>query len=402
MMCLRAPDVFIYGRFWAEEGDVFFHNAWTMPPLQALFHSFGGYLNLPTNAVTLVARWLIPLEYAPYFTTIVGLLFQLLPLFLLLSAKDEWLNSFKTRLFLTLLLLFVPETLETSLQSLHIQFQLTLAAAIILVLQPNYSYQRWLKLLVLMFAGLSGLMNFALIPIYAVRCWLDKDKLRIEEFIALSISCCVQYFFFYEKIESRFHSFNLFDFSTIFFAHELYIPFGGINRFTVPYIDYLHDNMHNIKAVIIPFTVTILFIAGVLWIFHAYVKTRPAIFLFASALALFCISVIGSIGDRSGFLTLFTNQRYLFISQSILCITLVYITNQLHHLSQKIGRAVICWLILVGGIHYFAHPTFIIKAPANCLPWQQQVELWKRNPSYNFQLWPDWVHMTLTHHDDKK
>lgn len=393
-ICLRVPDVFLYGRFWAEEGFIFFYNAWTMSPLQALFNSYGGYLNLPTNAITLIARWFIPLEYAPYFTILMGILFQLLPLFLLLTSKEEWLSSFQVRLLLTLLLLFVPESIETSLHSLHIQFQLTLTCGVILILNPNYSYQRWLKILVLLLAGFSGLMNFALLPLYAIRFWIDKTKLKFEEFTTLSISCLIQYFVFYEKTSIREHLFTIHDFFNIFFVRELYTPLFGNNSFTSLYMHYVSNHMQSRYVFIISFVAIILFLAGTFRIFYKYPKTRPASFLLSAAILIFIISIIGSIGNTQDFLLPFKNLRYLFISQSLLCIMLVYIIYHLPPQCKKIGILLLCWLIFINSCSFFAHP-YIFNLPKNCMPWRQQVKIWKQNPTYNFQLWPYWMTMTL-------
>ena len=65
-ICARMPEIVIKGRFWAEEGDVFFHEAWVLPPMRALFRSYGGYLNLAANIGTLAARWLLPVSSAPH------------------------------------------------------------------------------------------------------------------------------------------------------------------------------------------------------------------------------------------------------------------------------------------------------------------------------------------------
>ena len=46
LICLRMPEIVIRGRFWAEEGVVFFHNAWTLPWSKALLTPLGGYLPL--------------------------------------------------------------------------------------------------------------------------------------------------------------------------------------------------------------------------------------------------------------------------------------------------------------------------------------------------------------------
>ena len=111
LVCARMPNIVIEGRFWAEEGNVFFHNAWTLPPLRALFTSYAGYLNLATNAATLAARWLLPLRLAPYLTILVGLLGQLCAPLLLLTARDAWLGPTWRRIVAVLLVLLVPEAL---------------------------------------------------------------------------------------------------------------------------------------------------------------------------------------------------------------------------------------------------------------------------------------------------
>ena len=92
MICLRMPRIIITGRFWCEEGNIFYHDAWTLPPGAALFHSFGGYLNLFANGATLAARWLLPVALAPYLTIAMALLVQLCPLLLVSTARDAWLR----------------------------------------------------------------------------------------------------------------------------------------------------------------------------------------------------------------------------------------------------------------------------------------------------------------------
>ncbi len=88
-ICLRMPEIILKGRFWAEEGNIFFRNAWLLPPMRALLNPYGGYLNLAANGGTLAARWLLPLRLAPYLTIGLALVVQLCPLLLLLDAGDE-------------------------------------------------------------------------------------------------------------------------------------------------------------------------------------------------------------------------------------------------------------------------------------------------------------------------
>ena len=109
LICLRMPEIILKGRFWSEEGPIFFVNAWTHTPLHALFFSYGGYLNIAANATTLAARWLMPLELAPYITIAVALLAQLCVPLVLLTTRDGWLQSWPARLAAITLVLVVPD-----------------------------------------------------------------------------------------------------------------------------------------------------------------------------------------------------------------------------------------------------------------------------------------------------
>ena len=55
LVATRLPQVLIKGRFWAEEGAVYFINARTLPWLDALFAVHTGYLNLAASFATLLA-----------------------------------------------------------------------------------------------------------------------------------------------------------------------------------------------------------------------------------------------------------------------------------------------------------------------------------------------------------
>lgn len=379
----RSPEVIIDSRFWAEEGGFFYH-AWVMPPLQALFYSYGGYLNLPVNAATLIAKWCAPLKYAPYVTIIIGVLFQLLPTFLILTAKDKWLVSFYNRALITLLLLFVPESLEIALQSLHIQFQLTLAAAIILILDNTSTHQRWFKLIILLLTPLSGVMSILLLPLYALRCYIDKDRLRIEQFFTLFIGNIIQFAFFYQSFNLRQYHTSLTDFLSIFFAKELYIPFFGNNSLSNPYLFYLQSLVKNQQIPILACCISIFFLFIIIFCFYKYPKTRLASYLLAYALLNLALSTFGIIGPTYWFFEPYFCQRYAFISQSLLCILLVYFIYTLPKTGQYICIFLSIWLLIASTYNYYHFTSISYGVP----PWRQQIKLWKHHPDIIIKTWP--------------
>ena len=59
IVIMRLPLVWANGRFLGEEGAVFFAFAWHHGTIEALFRSFGGYLNLAANGATLGAARLV-------------------------------------------------------------------------------------------------------------------------------------------------------------------------------------------------------------------------------------------------------------------------------------------------------------------------------------------------------
>ncbi|MDI2090131.1 hypothetical protein [Commensalibacter oyaizuii] len=394
--CTRSPEIIMHGRFWAEEGETFFHNAWIMPPLKALFVSYGGYLNLTANAVPLIAKWSVPLAYAPYVTMGIGLLFQLLPLFLLLTATDQWLISFKNRLFATLLLLFVPETLEISLQSLHIQFSLTLACAIIVMLDISKSRQRWFKLSILLLSALSGVMTLLLLPLFLLQSIFQRNWLRIEQFIVLCIGNIIQFVFFYTPFHEREYHASLSEFLSIFFIKDIYIPFLGNNSFSNGYSLYIEQLFKNHQVPILSSVLGFLVITILLGCVYRYPKTRPSGFLIAYALLNLGLSIIGSIGPKYWFFEPYFNQRYAFISQSLLSITLLYFSSSLPKPGQILCNLLMVWLIIASVNNYYHYISYSYGVP----PWQEQVELWKKNPNYTFQIWPKGWTMKLPKTDD--
>lgn len=235
---LRAPDILIQGRFWAEEGNIFYANAYNMPLLHALFVVYGGYINLGASGATLLARYLyVPLEYAPYVTTFIGLFFQILPIYFLLTAKDEWLTPFRVRLLATLLLLFVPESSEISLQSLHIQFHLTLACTLIAFLKTDIRHQRWFKLVLLVFAPLCGLLPIVLLPIFFIQLVTEKNRFRLEQLIALMMGSVIQLSFYLYNLKYnidlnsisiiRQHHMSLTELCSVLYVRDLVFPFLG-------------------------------------------------------------------------------------------------------------------------------------------------------------------------------
>lgn len=390
--CLRCPNALIEGRFVAEEGCTFFHNAATLSPLKALFTSFGGYLNITTNAATLIAYWVVPLRYAPYVTTFIGLLFQLCPLFLLLTAKDPWLDTFKVRVLATLVLLLIPPSSELSLQSLHIQFQLVLSCAIIVALETQNNYQRWFRLCVLFLSPLSGLLVISLLPVFALRVIVDKTWLRFEQFLTLTFGSFLQYCFFYIHLDARSYEFSFVNLLTILFSRNILVPFIGLHRFSnritrMLYDIRLHENIPYLACVI-----PIIILAFAIYLIIQYPKARSAFWFILSGLILLSVCIYGALGGSINIIMAYAGERYIFCSQALFGLALLYFSVQLPFPKQrKIANVILGWLLIMG-VFNFSHP------PDNTIKgrnWPQEVKSWQQDHHHALEVWPSGWFMIL-------
>ena len=176
---IRMPDILIKRRFWAEEGTVHFYTAWNKPWYDALFSVHFDNLNLTANVATVLAVYLVPLEYAPLVTIGVALLVQLCPALLLITARVEWVRDRVVLTFALLLLLACNNTGEVWLTSIHTQFHLGLCTALILALPTVDGWLGAFRGGLLVLGALTGLASIPLTPLFFLRAWLDRSRARL-------------------------------------------------------------------------------------------------------------------------------------------------------------------------------------------------------------------------------
>ncbi|CAI3925787.1 hypothetical protein [Commensalibacter papalotli (ex Botero et al. 2024)] len=402
---IRAPDIFTQGRFWAEEGYIFYANAYNMSPLNALFVVFGGYINLGASGATLIARYLyIPLEFAPYFTIFVGLVVQITPIYLLLTARDEWLSPFYVRLLATLLLLFVPESSEISLQSLHLQFHLALACTIIAFLKTDIKNKRYFKLFLLFFAPLCGLLPVVLIPIFVAKSWLEKENLRNEQTIALVLGSSIQLSFYlfnlvhkididnFAIVRQRHFSYN--DFCSVLYVRDIIFPFLG-HRYHVS-IGIMANIFHKVEAHQISIKACLIssfFIIFISSIFIKYSKTRKGLLFFITAILMVCISIYGVVGGTIQLVNPYFTERYAFLSQALFALMLLYFSITLPRAGKIVANATIIWVLIVGSFNFFQLLPEAKDGAGHV--WRQELEKWRNDPEYHPKIWSSGWYMVI-------
>ncbi len=390
LSCTRMPQIVITGRFWAEEGRVFFRNAWDQPPLQALFTSYGGYLNLPANAAALAARWLMPLELAPYLTIGVALAIQLLAPVLLLTARDGWLRPAWVRVGCLALLLVSPQVGEGLLQTLHCQFQLTLCCGLLLALDIPPGRAARLRLILLFFAPLAGPVPFVLIPLFLIRALTDRARGRLLQATALAAGSAIQFLLFFHAVAGRGYALH---------------PVMGLCAVTIHYLDVplfglahaeatgklirakLQQGFVPKQATLLPFAVFLPWLLATL----AREAARPAFWLLAAAGAIAAATHVGAIGGARAMLDVLGGERYVFVPQTLLGLSVLALAATYTGWARAAFCCVVVWLLAVGAYAY-ADPWDVIATGPS---WRAEVAAWRADPRHVLQIWPRGWTMTL-------
>ncbi len=278
------------GRFWAEEGPIFFARAWSLPPWRALWQPFGGYLNLVANAAALGARWLVPLRWAPYVTIATGLLFQLLPPALLLTARD----------------------------------------ASLLALAP-----------------LCGPFCLVLVPLFLARAAIGRAWPRLAQGAALAAAGAVQVLGFLSAPPGRVYALHpAIDLAIVTLKH-LAIPFLGIEgaeRVNAA-LHAAFDSGHvPVLADVLPLVIFPVFA----WALLRRGLGAPGIWLFAAAVVIAGASYFGAIGGPTTLLDVLAAQRYAVVPQVLLELALLSLAAR-----NRVAQVVMAWLLVVGVTNYW-------------------------------------------------
>ncbi len=378
------PQIIMKGRFWAEEGKVFFSRAWDTPLWEALWEPYGGYLNLVANASAILAHSAMPLRLAPYVTIAVGLVFQLFPPLLILTAGDRWLRPWPAKMAAILLLLFMPGSEEIWLQTLHCQFELALCCGIILALEPATGFWGAFRMVLLMLAPLCGPAVIALCPLFIFRAALERDRSRIVQALLITAGCLIQYFFFLSTTPGRAYALHpVINLSVITVKH-LAIPFLGIihaEHINAQLRADFHSSHIPIIATLLPIAVFVPF--GLAVVLRG-VRT-PSPWFFAGFAATAAISYFGAIGGGLGLLDVLGNERYAIVPQLLLELSLLSFAASGGFFVALVPRLAVVWLILVGVTNYREVNPFVSDGPA----WRPEVALWESDPHHALRLWPE-------------
>ncbi len=188
----RRPDAIFNAQFWAEDG-IWYSQAYNLGALHTLLIPDAGYL-LVIPRLTAAFSMLFPMLYAPLIFNIIAILFQASPAVFLFSGRfDELIPSRSAQMLLAFLYVVMPNSYEVSATITNTQWHVSvLAFMIVIAAVPKSTAGKSFDIAVLLLSGLTGPLCVALIPILALRWWMDRRRHTITLFIVNGAAVVLQ------------------------------------------------------------------------------------------------------------------------------------------------------------------------------------------------------------------
>ena len=393
------PEIVFSGRFYAEEGSIFFHNAWKLPWYEALVAPLGGYLNIVATSATVLARHLVSIELAPYVTIIISLLFQLCPLILLLTSEEPWLNSRNTIVLALLLVITPPVSEEIWLNTLHSQFHLTLCAALILAFRPSTPKIELFRIALLLLGSLSGPGPALLLPLFLVRAVLDKSRGRALQASALALGVMVQLVWFYSAVSGRSYGMDPALFLGVMFTRQIVVPFLGHDQA----VDITAKVLKGISSGNMPIWVPLVTCGAFATLASALLLRRRSdlFWLFTAGCVVVVFSYYGAFVlnfPKTNLLLPDFGPRYYYVPQAIFALVVLGLAATGKDAVSKVSWIVVIWFVVIGLHEYFWPSNYFY---AHGPDWRQEVAQWRKDPNHILRQWPQgWLLQLPTKEDN--
>lgn len=363
----RQMDFFLNPRFWAEEGNVYFFDAY-INGFSAIFHAHQNYFSIVPNVSTYIST-LLPLEYAPLSTLFFSTMVMLIPAFLIVFSKSKYLAGFFTKIIAILIIYFVSNTEEVWLNTINSQFWFLIVMFVVLVDDKNNlsKIKYSVFLLIALVSGLSGVPANLIAPVFLAFFILNKSKLDISIFLILFFTSLIQLFFILSTS-------------------------GDINRFTLDLLKIYAA----IKASFVGFTYSEFSFASEVSFFYALILSAIMVFLlinkdnYIKVLCCLSIVVFGSIIMTFTSLDMIGGGRYFFPIAVIYIYTIFYFLRTCSY-GYKINS--ILYVYIFSAL-LFGFKNYPVKLGFTYHPdwykWADEVKKFEQGEQDFIYLYPQW------------
>lgn len=384
LVAVRMPNIWAKGRFWAEEGAVYFRNARLEAWYDALFAVHTGYLNLAASIATLLAARLVPLEWAPWVSTGFALLIQLCPPLLLMTGGIGWLRDTRS-LALALLLLLIPHgSAEVWLNSITSQFHLGLCVVLILALPVRGGWVGGFRLGLLVLAPLSGPASTFLTPLFLVRAIAERSWARAGQGVLLGAMAFLQLLMVLTHPEpARDIGIGPRLLALVIYEKHILLPVIGFDhtfRLVGDFVGAVRGGGKFWGEMLLAALASALMVTGVAWHGDRFVR-----WLFAGAVVIMLMSYFGALGHHVDLLGVSFGDRYSYVPSALFGITLLGLSRLSGRWTQKLALILVAWIVCIGMNDFM----WVGRGFADGSRWAKEAANWRADHQYQVEFWPN-------------
>jgi hypothetical protein len=172
----RLPGALLHAQFFAEDGWVWYQQAYNLGWWRSLAITHGGYLQTLPRLVAGVSL-LFPMQWAPLVMNVAGAVIQVLPVTALLSRRCAPWGPMPLRMLMAALYLAVPNAPEVHVVITNAMWHLALLQLLLALSYPPLKWQgRIVDILVFAVGSVSGPFCLLLLPCAAVYAWARRRR----------------------------------------------------------------------------------------------------------------------------------------------------------------------------------------------------------------------------------
>jgi hypothetical protein len=188
----RQPDLLLHAQFFAEDGWVWYQQAYNLHWLPSLGMAQAGYLQtLPRLVAGLTL--LFPMNLAPLIMSIAGTVIQVLPVNVLLSRRCSPWGSLPVRMLMAAFYLGIPNAPEIHVVLTNAMWHFALLQAIVALSLPPLTWRgRVCDLLLFAVGSLTGPFCLLLLPVVALYWWIRRQQWTLAVMAVLSLGAILQ------------------------------------------------------------------------------------------------------------------------------------------------------------------------------------------------------------------
>jgi hypothetical protein len=188
----RLPGALLHPQFFAEDGWIWYEQAYNLHWLGSLGIPQAGYMQTFPRLVAGVAL-LFPMRWAPLIMNLAGAVVQALPVTALLSYRCAPWGPVRVRMWMAALYLAIPDAPEIHVVLTNAMWHLALLQALLAFSVPPLTWRgRTSDVTLFAIAGITGPFCIPLLPAVAVYWWMRRQCWTLVVLGVMSLGLVIQ------------------------------------------------------------------------------------------------------------------------------------------------------------------------------------------------------------------